>query len=282
VAVAEVTTMTMTTEAVSVVSEPSEASAAHAWDAVAQERLAATCGVAYDALLERMPPLHDGESWVDAATGTGPLAIRAARRGANVNAFDSAPEPLATARSAATAESLNILFDVRTIEHNRYVPEEFLNVGSAFGVMYAFDHRVAASKVAMLCHPMGRIGLISWTRDGWMARAFALVSSFGPAFPTGPEVPFRWGDPAYVDDLFGSFWSFEHQVVDVPLELSDPQEVWRLHLEADGPTHAAAEALDSARRGELERAFVALAGEHRSEDGRAVSRQVLVSVGRRS
>jgi hypothetical protein len=272
----------MTSTIVAGAATPAEARAAHvaAWDAVAQEQLADRIGPAYDALIERMPPRAGADSWLDVASGTGPLALRVARAGANVTAFDFAERPLRTARERAAAEDLLVIFDRRPLDHHRYVPEEFTAVASAFGAMYASDHRRAANVVSMLTHPAGRIGLVAWTRDSFAARAFELVQPFAQAWG-GAEAPspFLWGDAAYIDDLFGDFWRFEHAVVELSLGPLSGEEVWSLFAEADGPTAAAAASLEPRHRKQLTRRFVELADEARSPIDGVIAISALVSVG---
>ena len=54
--------------------------------------------------------------WLDVATGTGPLALRAARAGATVIGVDLAPALIATARQLAAAAGLRIAFEVGDCE----------------------------------------------------------------------------------------------------------------------------------------------------------------------
>jgi hypothetical protein len=268
----------MTADLISAAASHAEMRDAHVatWDAVAQEVLADRLGEAYDALIDRMPPKPGGDSWLDVATGTGPLALRAARAGANVSAFDFAAQPLDTARQRAAAEGLKLVIEQRALDHHRYVPEEFSAVVSAFGAMYALDHQQAASALSMLTHPAGRIGLVAWTPASLPARAFELIQ---PYTPLGwAQDPFLWGDPAYIDELFGEFWSLKHAALDISLGGLSADEVWRLFLEADGPTAAAAQSLDPQEREDLARRFTDAVDEYRSTDGR-VTLSLLVSVG---
>ena len=57
------------------------------WGEGTYERLAERLAPVHDELVEALEP-HDGEEWLDAATGTGEVALRAARAGARVTAFD--------------------------------------------------------------------------------------------------------------------------------------------------------------------------------------------------
>jgi hypothetical protein len=255
------------------------AAAAAAWAAAPQEGIARTCAPAYRTLVERLGVAHVGESWIDVATGTGPLARVAAAAGAGVVAFDFAPELVELGRRLAAEAGYGVRFAVHSIENHRYVPEEFQVVASAFGAMYAADHRLAAKRLAMLCHPAGRIGLLAWEPGGWMAEAHALLASQPGALPHGEDSPFRWGDSAYVGDLFGDEFELTAESVDVPLVVGGGEEAWELFVMQDGPTHAVATAMSITDRDRLERSFVDLAAEFLHEG--AISRPALLTIGRR-
>ena len=66
-------------------------------------------------LVARLAP-RGGERWVDLATGTGAVALRAAHAGARVIAQDLAPGMVETARRLAAEQGLDIRFDVGDAE----------------------------------------------------------------------------------------------------------------------------------------------------------------------
>ena len=60
------------------------------WGAAPFERITETFAEIHDRLIGHLGP-RPGERWLDVATGTGPLALRAARAGATVTGVDLAP-----------------------------------------------------------------------------------------------------------------------------------------------------------------------------------------------
>jgi ubiquinone/menaquinone biosynthesis C-methylase UbiE len=70
-------------------------------------------------LIARLGPRR-GERWLDLATGTGAVVLRAARAGARVTGQDLAPELIETARDLAAKEGLSVDFDVGDAERLDY------------------------------------------------------------------------------------------------------------------------------------------------------------------
>src|SRR5439155_11756775 len=73
-------------------------SSAELWSGGQYELVAARFAEIHDALVESLAP-RAGERWLDIATGTGEVALRAARAGADVTGLDIAPTLLGHARS---------------------------------------------------------------------------------------------------------------------------------------------------------------------------------------
>src|SRR5262245_64131454 len=73
------------------------------WGDGPYERIANTLRDMHALVVDRVDP-RPGESVLDAATGTGAVAILAASRGAEVVGLDLAPVLIATARAGAEAE----------------------------------------------------------------------------------------------------------------------------------------------------------------------------------
>jgi SAM-dependent methyltransferase len=88
------------------------------WQAIAEAELSHV----HDSLVERLAPTP-GERWLDLATGTGAVALRAARAGAEVSAL--APELIATARRLAAEEGLSVRFDIGDAERLGYADASF-------------------------------------------------------------------------------------------------------------------------------------------------------------
>jgi SAM-dependent methyltransferase len=72
---------------------------------------------------------------------------------------------------------------------------------STFGVMFAPDHARAARELARVVRPGGKIGLASWTPDGFIGQLFALVGRTMPP-PAGVKSPSLWGTVPHCEQLF--------------------------------------------------------------------------------
>lgn len=93
--------------------------------------------------------------------------------------------------------------------------DEFDVVMSCIGVMFAPHHQQAADELARVCRPGGRIGVISWTPEGFIGQLFATMKPYVPAPPAGVSAPPLWGGEAYVGELLGD------EVVDIAAERRD-------------------------------------------------------------
>src|SRR5215212_4006361 len=149
----------------------------------------------WDAVARSMAPIHDrltsalaprpDERWLDVATGTGAVALRAARTGARVAGLDIAPSLIEVGRRKAAEGDLSIQFEVGDAERLPYGDASFDVVSSAHGVYFADDHAAAASELARVCRPQGRLGITVW-RSGGAGDEFAeMVAKYEPT-STGP------------------------------------------------------------------------------------------------
>jgi hypothetical protein len=142
---------------------------------------------------------------------------------------------------------------------------------SSFGVMFAPNQERAASELLRVVRPGGRIGLASWTPEGFIGQLFDLMRGFVPP-PAGLRSPMAWGSEPRLVELFGPrarglrterksyvfrFRSAEHWI-----------EVFRAYY---GPTHKAFAALDEAGQKALERALLDFLGQWNRGNGRALA-----------
>jgi SAM-dependent methyltransferase len=139
---------------------------------------------------------------LDVACGSGNAALAAARRGCEVVGLDYVPALLERGRLRAEAEHLAVEFVEGDAESLPFQDASFDAVTSIYGVMFAPDHRRAASELARVCRPGGKIALASWTPDGFIGQLFKLVGRFVPP-PPGLTPPIRWGDEGHLKDIFG-------------------------------------------------------------------------------
>jgi ubiquinone/menaquinone biosynthesis C-methylase UbiE len=135
------------------------------WGSAPFERVSDSISSMHDHLVDRLAP-SPGDRWLDLATGTGAVALRAARAGAEVTGLDLAPALIETARSRAAEEGLPVRFEVGDAERLPYGDGSFDVVSSAVGVMFAPDHGAVAAELARVCRPGARLGLACWRPEG--------------------------------------------------------------------------------------------------------------------
>jgi len=144
-----------------------------------------------------------GQHVLDVAAGTGNAALPAVRTGADVVASDITQALLDIGRRTAEAEGLDLDWRADDAQALPYDDGEFDAVISCVGVMFAPRHQDAADELTRVVRPGGRIGLLSWTPEGFIGRMFATMKPYAPAPPPGAQPPPRWGDEAHVRELLG-------------------------------------------------------------------------------
>ncbi|MEU6138645.1 methyltransferase domain-containing protein [Nocardioides sp. NPDC047086] len=145
-----------------------------------------------------------GDRVLDIAAGTGNAAVPAALAGAEVIASDLTPELLDVGRSqGADAGAGSITWRVADAEALPFTDAEFDVVMSCVGIMFAPFHEKAAAELVRVVRPGGRIGLVSWTPEGFIGQMFATMKPFMAPPPEGAQPPPRWGDETHVRGLLG-------------------------------------------------------------------------------
>jgi ubiquinone/menaquinone biosynthesis C-methylase UbiE len=146
--------------------------------------------------------LRAGTRVLDVATGSGNAAIAAARLGCDVTGADYVPALLERGRERAAAERLDITFVDGDAEALPFDDASFDGVLSVFGAMFAPDHAKTASEIARVSRPGGRIGLASWTPEGFLGAMFRTIGQHVPP-PSGVASPMLWGTEAHLAEIFG-------------------------------------------------------------------------------
>ena len=197
----------------------------------------------------RFAGVAPGEAVLDIGTGTGVLAITAARAGARVKALDLTPALLEEAVENARIAGLP---DVEIIEGDAerlpFPDGTFDVVLSQFGHMFAPRPDVAVAEMRRVLKPSGRVAFATWPIDLLVGQFFAFVGRNLPP-PPGVPPPVLWGDEGIIagrlGDNFGSP-AFERGVMAVPA-LSLPH--YRSFLERSiGPMQKLIESVDSPER----------------------------------
>ncbi len=227
------------------------------WGSGCYEPLVELTSGVHTALLEMLAP-RQNERWLDVATGTGAVALRAARAGADVTGIDLAPALVETARRKAAQLGLEVRFGVGDAEALPVDGARFDVVCSAIGTQFAPDHAAVARELARVCRPGGRLGLACWTPDSVVARMFAVMRPFAAPLPPGAGNIFDWGRPDDVDALLGSSFELRCEERTLPVVAASGQALWELFSDVYGPTRTLAESLDAEHREALRRAWVDL------------------------
>jgi SAM-dependent methyltransferase len=147
--------------------------------------------------------LQAGWRVLDVACGSGNAAIAAARYGCDVVGIDYVPSLLERGRRRVEAEGLKVNLIEGDAEDIPMPDASFDATLSVFGSMFAPDHEQAAAEMTRVTRPGGRIGLATWTPDGFIGEMLKVVAGHVPP-PAGVASPLLWGSKAYVSDLLGS------------------------------------------------------------------------------
>jgi ubiquinone/menaquinone biosynthesis C-methylase UbiE len=250
-------------------------SQADQWSAAAYEGMAEVTAGLHDHLVERLAPVA-GERWLDVATGTGAVALRAARAGADVTGVDIAPGMIDTARRLARERGLDVRFDVGDAEALAFPDASFDVVCSAIGAVFAPDHAAVARELARVTRPGGRLGLVAWRPNPEEDAVFAPFRAPAP----GDDAD-DWGREAYVADRLGGAFALEFAEGDAPEVAATPDEVWNRWMRSMGPAKTLAESLDPERREALRARFIAHCERHRDANGVRLPNPYLMILGRR-
>ncbi len=144
-----------------------------------------------------------GDRVLDVAAGTGNAAVAAALAGADVVASDLTPELFTAGRAFAAREGVQLAWEEGDAEALPYPDASFDVVLSCVGVMFAPRHQRSADELVRVCRPGGRIGLISWTPEGFVGEMFRTMKPYAPPAPAGAQPPPLWGDEDHVRGLLG-------------------------------------------------------------------------------
>ena len=146
--------------------------------------------------------LRAGARVLDVAAGNGNATLAAARRWCEVTSTDYVPALLESGRARALAEGHRIEFQEADAENLPFRDASFDAVTSTFGVMFTPNQEKAASELARVCKPGGRIGLANWTPESFIGQLFKTIGKYVPPAP-GVQSPALWGTQARLYELFG-------------------------------------------------------------------------------
>jgi SAM-dependent methyltransferase len=221
------------------------------WSGASYERIAETFAPIHDRVVAELEP-RPGVALLDLACGTGGVALRAARRGAEVTGADISAHQLGKARAAAEAEGAVIRFDEADCQQLPYADGSFDAVASVFGLIFAPSHARTAAEVARVARSGCRLVFTAWYDDDWSQLGRALGR---PEYP-GDDAA-RWSDGEHVRLLLGEAFEllFEQGEWLVP---GSPEELWELVSTSAPPLRAWVETLPPERREEVRRGYLGL------------------------
>lgn len=214
--------------------------------------------------------------WLDLGTGTGAVALLAARAGAHVTGLDLAPRLIQTACRRARAEALHIRFDVGDAQALPYPDASFDAISSAMGIIFAPDHQAIARELARVCPPGGMIAFSAWREGGgWTP----VTRRYFQAAAAGEQDPHDWGREHYVQATLGDAFGLRFEEGNAPLTGPSGQEIWQLAVSASGPFKGRVAALQQHRRECLRREFVEYLDGHRQNGLAHIPTPYLLTVG---
>jgi SAM-dependent methyltransferase len=194
---------------------------------------------------------------LDVAAGNGNATLAAARHFANVTSTDYVPALLERGRERARAEHLEVTFETADAEALPYADASFDVVLSTFGVMFAPDHDKAATEMLRVSKPGGRIGLASWTPQGFLGDLFRTVAKHVAPMP-GVRSPLLWGTPEHLSGLFAPAASIAHTPRHFAFRYRSAEHFVDVFRTFYGPTLKAFAALDANGQAALEADMLAL------------------------
>jgi SAM-dependent methyltransferase len=212
----------------------------------------------HDALVETLAP-RPGEEWLDAATGTGAVAARAARAGARVTAYDFAPAMLEKAR--AEVEGLGVRLDRADARETPYEDASFDVVSSCFGVIFPPERERVAGELGRVCRPGGRLGLTAWRPNA------ELDAAWEPYLGSEPLPIDAWGDPAEVERLLGDDFELRIDERIWWLTGADGAEVWSFLSSSAPPLRVLLDQVGEELATVLRDAYVEVVDRHRTGEG---------------
>jgi SAM-dependent methyltransferase len=187
--------------------------------------------------------LTSGDLVLDIGCGDGNATIPAAKTGATVTGFDLTPELLEAGRAAAAEAGVRIDWVEGDAAELPFDGEAFDVAISVFGCMFAPDHRAAASEIARILKPGGRLVVCAWTPEGNQGQMFRTIAKHMPAPPEGFEPPTLWGDRGHLREIFegtGVELDIERAQLDF---VAESAEAYLEEMERDLPPIAAAREL---------------------------------------
>jgi SAM-dependent methyltransferase len=199
--------------------------------------------------------LRAGERVLDVACGNGNAALAAARRFCQVTGVDYVPALLDRARRRAHAEGLEATFQEADAEDLPFPDNSFDAVLSTCGAMFAPDQERTAGELLRVCRRGGRVGMVNWTPDSYVAELFRAIGRHLPP-PPGVRPPVEWGSEERLRELFGPEVAISAPRRSFLWRFPSPEHQAEFFATFYGPTNRALAALGSDRAAALKAEMV--------------------------
>jgi SAM-dependent methyltransferase len=188
-----------------------------------------------EALVAFLPP-PVGAHVLDVATGTGLVAVEAARRvgpRGSVLATDflSAWEPFVRT-TASTARVANVMFASMPAEALALPDASFDLAYCQFGLMFVPEPIHALREMRRVLRPGGRIGIAVWSvpeKVGLFLIPRIVAPALPPATPAVPPSPMSMGAPGLIEDMVAEagFCNVVRHSVTIFAKITDPEIEWQ-------------------------------------------------------
>jgi SAM-dependent methyltransferase len=247
------------------------------WGAGSYEKFAARLAPVQDELIARLQP-QPGERFLDIATGTGEVAVRAATAGAAVTAIDIAEPMLEKARRRAEEAGAEVTFDLGDVEYLPYEDACFDVIASNFGLVFAPDHANVATELARVSCPGARLGFTAWKPNPKLGELYRRFTEE----PIEGREAYEWGREDHVEDMLGDDFDLDFHDGTMWFDAESGEEIWELFSQSAPPVIELVKRLDAAKVEEFHSAFVDLYETFRIPDGGIhAPRRYLLVLGRR-
>lgn len=187
----------------------------------------------------------EGTKLLDVACGTGSGSIPAALAGAEVTGLDLTPQLFEVARERAAEAGAEVEWVEGDAQDLPFEDGSFDAVISLFGAMFAPDHAKAASELARVLVPGGKLAVGAWTPEGSFGRMFKTAAAHMPAPPEGFQPPILWGTEDHIKQIFeGTGVELEFKRKAVRIEYASLEECMAENEDTVPPVVAARKALE--------------------------------------
>ena len=240
------------------------------WSAGDYAVIGTTLQIVGETLCEALD-LRAKERVLDVAAGNGNATLAAARRWCDVVSTDYVGALLVRGQARASAEGLAVQFKEADAENLPYTDGSFDVVLSTFGVMFTPNQERAASELARVCRPGGKIGLANWTPPGFIGELFKVIGRYVPP-PAGVKSAALWGTEDRLRELFGeSIATLETSHRNFLFRYRTPQHWLDTFRTYYGPMQKAFGAVDAAQQEALAADLLYLVRQfNRADDGAMV------------